>query len=75
MTNMSKKGWVPLPSTSIVNLMVGLTLVRLRNYCNLAGPCGHTTEVSSKHLSHLAALWSAVSSVISTKHSINTVYY
>jgi hypothetical protein len=67
-TETSKNGRVSLASTSIVNLMVGLMQLRWwRNCHNLAGPCGHTTKLSLMCLSHLAGLWSAVSSAISSK--------
>jgi hypothetical protein len=43
--------------TSIVNLMVGLRLLRWwRNCCNLAGTYGQTTKVSLAYLSHLAVV-------------------
>jgi hypothetical protein len=65
MTKTSKNVWISLSSTSIVNLMVGLRLLRWwRNSCNLAGPRGQTTKVSSTYVRHLAGLWSAVSSAI-----------
>jgi hypothetical protein len=46
MTKMSKNRRVSLASTSIVNLMIGLRLLRWWwNCCNLAAPCGQTTSV------------------------------
>jgi hypothetical protein len=60
-----------IASTSIVNSMVGLTLLRWwRNCCNLACPRGQTTNLST-YLSHLADLGSAVSTAISSEFSIN----
>jgi hypothetical protein len=72
MTKTSRKGRVLLTSTSIMNLRVRPRL--LRRWGNVryrAGPCHETTIVSSTYLSHLAGLWSAVSSTISSKYSIN----
>jgi hypothetical protein len=72
MTKTSKNGRVPLASASIVNLPVGLRLLRWWKYCcNLAGSFGQATKVSSTHLSHLVGFWSAVYSAVSSEHSIN----
>jgi hypothetical protein len=72
MTETSTNGRESLASTTVVNLMVGLMLLRWwRNCYKLAGPCGQTTKVSSLYLSHLVGLWFAVSSAISSNCSIN----
>jgi hypothetical protein len=47
------------------------TVQMVKNGCNLAGPCGQTTKMSSMYLSHLVGLLSAVSNAISSKCSIN----
>jgi hypothetical protein len=62
----SKNRGLSLPSTSIVNLMVGLMLLRWwRNRCNLPGPYDQTTKVLLTYLNHLAGLLSAISNAIS----------
>jgi hypothetical protein len=52
--------------------MVGIRLLRWwRNFCNLAGPYGQSTEVSWIYLRNLAGLRSAVSIAIFSKCCIN----